>query len=114
MHKAEKIGEVEINKMKAVDTVMSDAEIMAVRINSKKFIDDKLLSIYTISTMSEISIAARQAEISFKAGVKEVLDFIGENPFEHNYFRHGMNETHDVNDCFACKFDAKIKEWDIK
>jgi hypothetical protein len=60
-------------------------------------------------------------EIAFKqgykeghsAGIKEVVDFIGQ-PFEHNYFRHGVEETHDINDCFACKFEAKLKEWGIK
>lgn len=53
-----------------------------------------------------------QAEVSFKAGIKEVVNFIGQ-PFEHNYFRHGVKETHDINDCFACKFENKLKEWGI-
>lgn len=57
----------------------------------------------------------QQAEVSFKAGIQEVIDFIGQ-PFEHNYFRHGVNgkEVHDINDCFACKFEDKLKEWGVE
>ena len=44
-------------------------------------------------------------EFEHKAGAKEVVDFIGKEPFEHNYFS---------DDCFACKWEAKLKEWGIE
>jgi len=51
--------------------------------------------------------------IIFKAGKlegrREVVDFIGEEPFEHNYDMGG----HRVDDCFACLWEAKLKEWGI-
>ncbi len=40
-----------------------------------------------------------------KAGIKEVVDFIGKEPFEHDYFS---------NDCFACKWEAKLKDWGVE
>ena len=50
-----------------------------------------------------------QAEITWKAGVKEVVDLIGKAPFEHNYSMHG----HQAEDCFACEYEVKLKEWGI-
>ena len=43
-------------------------------------------------------------------GRQEVVDFIGRDAFEHNYSMYG----HQTHDCFACKYEAKIKEWGIK
>ena len=45
-----------------------------------------------------------------KAGRKEVVDFIGKEPFEHNYSQYG----HEVNDCFACRYEAKLKDWGLE
>ncbi len=41
---------------------------------------------------------------------KEVVDFIGWEPFDHNY----SNRGHEIDDCFACKWESKLKEWGIK
>lgn len=35
-------------------------------------------------------------------GIKLVVDFIGEEPFEHNY----DGQEHRTNDCFACRWQA--------
>ena len=42
-------------------------------------------------------------------GRQEVVDFIGVELFEHNY--SGL--VHLLDDCFACKWQAKLKEWGI-
>lgn len=44
-----------------------------------------------------------------KVGIKEVVEFIGEGPFEHNHSMYG----HQMDDCFACRYEAKLKEWNI-
>ena len=51
-----------------------------------------------------------QDEISLKAGMKKVVDFIGEEPFEHNY----DGQEHLSNDCFACRWQTQLKEWGIE
>ncbi|KKM69272.1 hypothetical protein LCGC14_1452490 [marine sediment metagenome] len=47
-------------------------------------------------------------------GRKEVVDFIGQ-PFEHNeqYLPGASEPTHFEDDCFACKYEAKLKEWGL-
>ena len=60
-------------------------------------------------------------EIAFeegkKAGKQEMVEFIGKEPFEHNYLSGGFIEggalitKHSIDDCFACKWQAKLKEW---
>ena len=62
-------------------------------------------------TDPEIDIDWGIVEISFKAGQKEVVEFIG-NPFEHNeqYEAGTSNLIHNVDDCFACNYEAKLKE----
>lgn len=56
--------------------------------------------------MEQILLA--QAEISFKAGIREVVELIGNDAFEHNDSMYG----HAVEDCFACRWELKLKEWD--
>lgn len=57
----------------------------------------------------DLHIAEAQAKITwekaFKAGKREVVEFIGEKPFEHSI--HG----HCTGDCFACRWQAQLKIW---
>jgi hypothetical protein len=45
-----------------------------------------------------------------KEGMREVVDFLGEEPFEHNYSGIISPYSHEHNDCFACKWQAFLKE----
>ena len=57
-----------------------------------------------IDSMCQESIMA-----AHKEGRKEVVEFIGEEPFEHNY----DGQEHRTDDCFACRYEAKLKEWGL-
>lgn len=51
----------------------------------------------------------RGYQIGKQIGREEVVEFIGEEPFEHNYSMYG----HEVDDCFACRYEARLKEWGV-
>ena len=40
-------------------------------------------------------------------GKGEVVDFVGIDTFQHNYSMHG----HQIDDCFACKWQAQLQKW---
>ena len=67
-------------------------------------------------TSPEEDIDWEMIEISFKAGIKKVVDFIGEEPFEHNEeYKLGTSELiHHKDDCFACRYEAQLKEWGLE
>ena len=46
---------------------------------------------------------------AYDEGIKLVVEFLGEEPFEHNYHRQTFEHLED--DCFACKWEAQKKEW---
>ena len=48
-------------------------------------------------------------KVGEKLGMDKVVELVGKEPFEHNY---SMSEHH-IDDCFACKYEAKLKEWGI-
>jgi len=47
-------------------------------------------------------------------GRKEVVELLGEEPFEHNYSIGIAEREHLTDDCFACRWEAKLKEWGIE
>ena len=58
-------------------------------------------------------ILEQQAEISFKAGVKEVMDLWEGSP--RYYPEHEENGTGYCNyGCTACLMDKKLEEWGIE
>ena len=46
-----------------------------------------------------------------QAGIKQVVEFIGEHPFEHN--TTGVYPYNHLDDCFACRYETKLKDWGI-
>jgi len=48
-------------------------------------------------------------------GRREVAEFIGNEPFEHNISYPPGSEipTHYTNDCFACRWQDQKKEWGL-
>ena len=96
--------------MKAKDTIMNDEQILAeVNFNAEQ--NPMLLDWLR-------KIAKAQAKIAFplgkQQGIKEAADFIGAGPFEHNYAMIPQGGkpvyTHLTDDCFACKWQAFLKE----
>lgn len=85
--------------MKAKDTVMSPVEILEI----VKAVDPEWQG-YTVDYAIHESIAEAQAEISFKAGMKEVVGWLRENGF--------LFPGHTRWD--ADKLQAKLKEWGVK
>ena len=91
--------------MKAEDTVVKASEVMEIiESNSGSLPTTKAILDYLSPKLDAIVNTER------KVGIKEVVELIGEEPFEHNYSMYG----HEVDDCFACKYEAKLKEWGIK
>jgi hypothetical protein len=95
--------------MEAKDTVMSDKDLMVTRVNSSQFVNNELLKNYIISSQAEVAIASRQAEISFNAGIKEVIDWIN----EHNTEWNGNPRVHKIT-IGSVGWCNKLKEWGIK
>ena len=111
--------------MEAKDTVMNDQQVLDFYYTNRK------------KDISEKGLLEAQAEISFKAGreeerkfilqntdrdkrarlegIREVVEFIGE-PFEHNIKANPFAglRIHDVEDCFACKYEVQLKVWGIE
>ena len=90
--------------MKAEDTAMSDEDLMDI---AWRIYPDKTNTPFI--TQERRAVAKAQAEISYKAGIKEVVDWINEN-----------NSIMVVKDDGATMFlyvgnewQAKLKEWGI-
>lgn len=81
--------------MEAKDTVMDDGEI---RLVPQKM--GRLPSFATGEMEWEHMILQAQAEISFKAGVKEVVDWL-------------INDSYDTTIHFGEDWQAQLKEWGI-
>ena len=65
--------------MDAKDTVMNEAKIMVTRVNASRYLRPEQELGHPLITVEELAIATRQAEISFKAGMKEVVNWIKSN-----------------------------------
>ena len=96
--------------MEANDTVMTKDNLVLVLAKRCDLGDASDSWWDCVTTKDFLNICQAQAEISFKAGIKEVVEFIGTEPFEHNYSMYG----HQVDDCFACKWQDQLKKWGIE
>ena len=83
--------------MKASDTVMPFSQIEAIDLkNAESNFTDALYDV-----------AREQAEISFKSGIKEVVEFINKEMLPY----HGLDEYITVG--WDEKWQSKLKEWGI-
>ena len=81
--------------MKTKDTVMSPYKL-------NKILDDVIEKVgYADDDLIELKIAKAQAEISFKAGMKEVVGWINSNMWWL------------AGDSLTEKWQAKLKEWGL-
>lgn len=93
--------------MKAKDTVMSKGEIeIAIDKGYKEF--EKDMNLMTLSDQVKFAIAKAQAKISFKAGIREVVEeYSAARACTH------MVGYHYLADCKECLRD-KLEEWEVK
>ena len=93
------------------DTVMDKAQVNKILAEKGSSIPDWLD--YT-SDHPDYKMCLAQAEISFKAGQKSVVEWIGKENTNDGY-GYGF-EPLDKNDILIVgdRFEAKLKEWDIK
>ena len=80
--------------MKAEDTVMSPGEVAHILFQCRGTVKD---------ARQEVGLA--QAKISFKTGIKEVLDWLDENPASKMFITHEDAQEYEE------KWNARLKEW---
>jgi len=85
--------------MKAKDTVMNSEQIVKATWINPNYPKDS--PVERLSTPQEVGIAQAQAEISFKAGIKEVVEFVEAEGVMCQYLD------------MLNRWQAKLKEWNI-
>ena len=98
--------------MKARDTVMTGKQV-----DSEM---DRIEKLDTSYTTAELELCKAQAEISFKAGIREVVEWINSLPRTHGaeYVFEKYGSPPDIHPTFKPRiftneWQAKLKEWGI-
>ena len=97
--------------MKAKDTVTSEEQkLLKEMCSGCDGCSDFPLRIHNLCSNPLEKYLHRSRQKVFKEGIREVVEFIGTEPFEHNYSMYGYQ----VDDCFACKWQDQLKKWGIE
>lgn len=92
----------EEKRMEAKDTVMSDEQLINARILAYARLGLPVTDIVRYADIEYRSVAEEQAEVSFKAGMKTVVEWIEKHTSEDVYFKSFNNIT---------EWHAQLKEW---
>lgn len=96
--------------MKAEDTVMEDIDIVATRVNASRYLRSTDESRHPLVDIEELAIAKSQASISFKAGMKEVVNWIKENKLAGKTYSLGFGYVYSFP---IDIWQAKLKDWEL-